>query len=70
MEAQFPSNQSTYYTNRPIPNHDRREGAAVDRGTFHQRANGVQVLLGPICFHGVTLQCKVNFGKYKTGARR
>ena len=43
--------------------HDRGERAAVNGGTFHQGADGLQIFFGPVRIHGVTLHHKAEMFK-------
>jgi len=53
------------YSDDATKSHDWRERAAVERGTFHQRADDLQMLGGLIRFHAITLQGKAGVRKRK-----
>jgi len=57
------------HAERASQEHDGCQRAPVERRTFHQSSNGLQVFFSPIVFHVITLHHKVTFGKRKIAVR-
>src|ERR1039457_7088121 len=52
-----------------VEDHDGCQRSPVKRGSFHQGANDLEMLGGPIRFHDATLLYKATSGKHHLGDR-
>ena len=61
---QRPAHAGRREADHAVEDHDGRQRPPIKRGSFHQGANDLEMLGGPIRFHANTLHHKATPGKH------